>query len=124
MVKNKLVYKKLDSSVENTKNNYASVAVLFFDEVEILFIKRSENMPTHKGHIAFPGGKKEPHESLLGRNRSRRPRTQPATHPKGAAGRHSLRRRREGGCVRTWDTADRSSPHAKWSRPLRRIQRP
>ena len=57
MVKNKLVYKKLDSSVENTKNNYASVAVLFFDEVEILFIKRSENMPTHKGHIAFPGGK-------------------------------------------------------------------
>ena len=59
MVKNKLAYKKLDSSVENTKNNYASVAVLFFDEVEILFIKRSENMPTHKGHIAFPGGKKE-----------------------------------------------------------------
>ncbi len=65
MVKNKLVYKKLDSSVENTKNNYASVAVLFFDEVEILFIKRSENMPTHKGHIAFPGGKKEKNDTSI-----------------------------------------------------------
>ena len=59
MLKNRLVYKKLDSSVEKTKNKYASVAVLFIDEDEILFIKRSENMPTHKGHIAFPGGKKE-----------------------------------------------------------------
>ena len=65
MVKNKLVYKKLDSSVENTKNNYASVAVLFFDEVEILFIKRSENTPTHKGHIAFPGGKKEKNDTSI-----------------------------------------------------------
>ena len=59
MLKNRLVFKKLDSSVEKAKNNYASVAVLFIDEVEILFIKRSENMPTHKGDIAFPGGKKE-----------------------------------------------------------------
>ena len=59
MVKNRLVYKNLDKSVDKTKNKYASVAVLFIDEVEILFIKRSENMPTHKGHVAFPGGKKE-----------------------------------------------------------------
>ena len=59
MLENKLFYKKLNSSIKKTKNNYASVAVLFIDEKEILFIKRSENMPTHKGHIAFPGGKKE-----------------------------------------------------------------
>ena len=65
MVENRLVYKKLDSSVEKIKNNYASVAVLFIDEVEILFIKRSENMPTHKGHIAFPGGKKEKNDMSI-----------------------------------------------------------
>ena len=38
---------------------YAAVAILIFKNKEILFIKRSENMPTHKGDIAFPGGKKE-----------------------------------------------------------------
>ena len=38
---------------------YAAVAILIYKNEEILFIKRSENMPTHKGHIAFPGGKKE-----------------------------------------------------------------
>jgi len=59
LLENKIFYKKLNSSIEKTKSNYASVAVLFIDEKEILFIKRSENMPTHKGHIAFPGGKKE-----------------------------------------------------------------
>ena len=59
MLENKLFYKELNSSIEKNKNNYASVAVLFTDKKEILFIKRSENMPTHKGHIAFPGGKKE-----------------------------------------------------------------
>ena len=59
MLEDKLLYKKLNSSIEKNKSNYASVAVLFIDGKEILFIKRSENMPTHKGHIAFPGGKKE-----------------------------------------------------------------
>ena len=59
LLENKIFYKKLDSTIKVTKSNYASVAVLFIDEKEILFIKRSENMPTHKGHIAFPGGKKE-----------------------------------------------------------------
>ena len=59
LLENKIFYKKLDSTIKETKSNYASVAVLFIDEKEILFIKRSENMPTHKGHIAFPGGKKE-----------------------------------------------------------------
>ena len=38
---------------------YAAVAILIYKNKEILFIKRSENMPTHKGDIAFPGGKKE-----------------------------------------------------------------
>ena len=65
MFKDRLIYKKLDNSVIYTKNNYASVAVLFIDEVEILFIKRSENMPTHKGHIAFPGGKKEKNDTSI-----------------------------------------------------------
>ena len=59
LLDDKLLYKKLNSSIEKNKSNYASVAVLFIDGKEILFIKRSENMPTHKGHIAFPGGKKE-----------------------------------------------------------------
>ena len=40
-------------------DEYAAVAILIYKNKEILFIKRSENMPTHKGHIAFPGGKKE-----------------------------------------------------------------
>ena len=65
LLKNQLAYKKIDSFVEKTKNNYASVAVLFIDEVEILFIKRSENMPTHKGHLAFPGGKKEKNDTSI-----------------------------------------------------------
>ena len=38
---------------------YAAVAILIYKNKEILFIKRSENMSTHKGDIAFPGGKKE-----------------------------------------------------------------
>ena len=59
LLENLLNYKKIDDSLKSKKTNYASVAVLFIDNNEILFIKRSENMPTHKGHIAFPGGKKE-----------------------------------------------------------------
>ena len=56
---NRLNYKKIDNSLKSKKDNYASVAILFYENNEILFIKRSENMPTHKGHIAFPGGKNE-----------------------------------------------------------------
>ena len=59
LLENLLNYKKINDSLKSQKNNYASVAVLFTDSNEILFIKRSQNMPTHKGHIAFPGGKKE-----------------------------------------------------------------
>ena len=39
--------------------DYASVSILIHEEKEIIFIKRSEDLPTHKGHIAFPGGKRE-----------------------------------------------------------------
>ena len=39
--------------------DYASVAILINSKQEILYIKRSDNLPTHKGDIAFPGGKKE-----------------------------------------------------------------
>ena len=39
--------------------DYASVSMLIYEEKEIIFIKRSEDLPTHKGHIAFPGGKRE-----------------------------------------------------------------
>lgn len=43
--------------------DYASVAILINSEKEILYIKRSNNLPTHKGDIAFPGGKKEESDS-------------------------------------------------------------
>ena len=42
---------------------YASVAILINSKKEILYIKRSDNLPTHKGDIAFPGGKKEESDS-------------------------------------------------------------
>ena len=50
---------KLIQPYPSFSEDYASVAILIIDDKEILFIKRSENLPTHKGHIAFPGGKKE-----------------------------------------------------------------
>ena len=43
--------------------DYASVAILINSKKEILYIKRSDNLPTHKGDIAFPGGKKEESDS-------------------------------------------------------------
>ena len=33
--------------------------MLIYQDKELVLIKRSEELPTHKGHIAFPGGKKE-----------------------------------------------------------------
>ena len=52
-------FDKLIQPYPSFSEDYASVAILIVDDKEILFIKRSENLPTHKGHIAFPGGKKE-----------------------------------------------------------------
>ena len=54
-----LNYHKLTIPYEYKDEQYASVAILIYQENKILFIKRSNDMPTHKGHIAFPGGKKE-----------------------------------------------------------------
>ena len=59
LLENKINYKKIDEYILSSKKNYAAVAALFVENNEILFIKRSEDMPTHKGHIAFPGGNRE-----------------------------------------------------------------
>ena len=52
-------FKNLDVPFLTLKGDYASVAILIFEKKDILFIKRSDHLPTHKGHIAFPGGKKD-----------------------------------------------------------------
>lgn len=54
-----LSYEELEVPYTKHKGPYAAVSILIYKEKEILFIKRSNDMPTHKGHIAFPGGKKE-----------------------------------------------------------------
>ena len=56
---NNLEYKDLSEPFQKVDEDYASVAMLIYQEKELIFIKRSEDLPTHKGHIAFPGGKKE-----------------------------------------------------------------
>jgi 8-oxo-dGTP pyrophosphatase MutT (NUDIX family) len=56
---NKLKFQNLSEPFQELDDDYASVALLIYEEKELIFIKRSEDMPTHKGHIAFPGGKKE-----------------------------------------------------------------
>ena len=56
---NNLEYKDLSEPFQKLDEDYASVAMLIYQEKELIFIKRSEDLPTHKGHIAFPGGKKE-----------------------------------------------------------------
>ena len=57
--KSKLNYYELDTPYVAISEDYAAVSILIFEKEEILYIKRSNEMPTHKGHIAFPGGKKE-----------------------------------------------------------------
>lgn len=56
---NNLEYQDLSEPFQKLDEDYASVAMLIYQEKELIFIKRSEDLPTHKGHIAFPGGKKE-----------------------------------------------------------------
>lgn len=58
MIEN-LSFQKLSKPYKRIEEDYASVSILIFEEKEIIFIKRSEDLPTHKGHIAFPGGKSE-----------------------------------------------------------------
>ena len=55
----KLNYYELETPHVAITNNYAAVSILIIDKKEILYIKRSNEMPTHKGQIAFPGGKRE-----------------------------------------------------------------
>ena len=56
---NILYFNPLPKQIEKNENNYAAVGILIANSTEVLFIKRSEEMPTHKGHIAFPGGRSE-----------------------------------------------------------------
>ena len=49
----------MDTPYVAISEDYAAVSILIFEKEEILYIKRSNEMPTHKGQIAFPGGKKE-----------------------------------------------------------------
>ena len=58
MIEN-LNFHELSEPYKRIEEDYASVSILIFEEKEIIFIKRSEDLPTHKGHIAFPGGKSE-----------------------------------------------------------------
>ena len=58
-MKSHLVYEELKLPYKIHDEPYAAVSILVYKEKEVLFIKRSKDMPTHKGHIAFPGGKKE-----------------------------------------------------------------
>ena len=58
MIEN-LKYKNLRIPSVKLSKEYASVAMLIYQDKELVLIKRSEELPTHKGHIAFPGGKKE-----------------------------------------------------------------
>ena len=55
----KLNYYDLNTLHTSISNHYAAVSILIFEKKEILYIKRSDEMPTHKGQIAFPGGKRE-----------------------------------------------------------------
>ena len=55
----KLNYHDLNTLPTSFSNDYAAVSILIFEKKEILYIKRSDEMPTHKGQIAFPGGKRE-----------------------------------------------------------------
>ena len=56
-------FKHLEKTFPIYDEDYASVAILINSKKEILYIKRSDNLPTHKGDIAFPGGKKEESDS-------------------------------------------------------------
>ena len=56
---NILNFNLLPVHLEKNESKYAAVGILIVNSIEVLFIKRSEDMPTHKGHIAFPGGRSE-----------------------------------------------------------------
>ena len=52
----------------NPKRRAAGVLVLFYLralELHLLFFRRTEGVPTHKGQVAFPGGSREPDDADL-----------------------------------------------------------
>ncbi len=59
---NKLKEHLVDSS-ENINFNWGGVTLCLIVEDSLLFIERSETMPSHKGQIAFIGGHKKEGES-------------------------------------------------------------
>jgi 8-oxo-dGTP pyrophosphatase MutT (NUDIX family) len=51
-----------------TRRRAAGVLVLFYErlgELHIVFFKRTDRVPTHKGQVAFPGGSGEEHDDDL-----------------------------------------------------------
>ena len=58
-------FQNLEYKSVQTSKSYASVAILIYKNSEILFIKRSYEMPTHKGQIAFPGGRYEQEDKSI-----------------------------------------------------------
>jgi len=58
-------FQNLEYKPIQTSKSYASVAILIYKNSEILFIKRSYEMPTHKGQIAFPGGRYEQEDKSI-----------------------------------------------------------
>jgi len=53
----KLKYIEINSENRHCDSHYASVAICILPTEELVFTKRQDTMPTHKGQIAFPGGK-------------------------------------------------------------------
>ena len=54
---NHLQYSELNNENRNSSSHYAAVAICVLPIGELIYIKRQYTMPTHKGQIAFPGGK-------------------------------------------------------------------
>ncbi|MFN2464183.1 MAG: CoA pyrophosphatase [Candidatus Dormibacteria bacterium] len=54
--------------VPNPRRRAAGVLVLFYlraERLHLLFFRRTEKVPTHKGQVAFPGGSREPGDADL-----------------------------------------------------------
>jgi 8-oxo-dGTP pyrophosphatase MutT (NUDIX family) len=54
--------------IPNPRRRWAGVLVLFYlraERLHLLFFRRTEKVPTHKGQVAFPGGSREPGDQDL-----------------------------------------------------------
>ena len=54
---NYLKYSELNNENRKSSSHYAAVTICILPTDKIIYIKRQDTMPTHKGQIAFPGGK-------------------------------------------------------------------